>query len=68
MQALLMSKELWMLVDDEEPCPPSTEPESRVKWLKRAQKAAGELYLAVEQDQKLLRGTCKQRGDKVARP
>ena len=47
-----MCKELWMLVDDEEPCPPSTEPESRVKWLKRAQKAAGELYLAVEQDQK----------------
>ena len=41
-----------MLVDNEEPCLPSTEPESKVKWLKHAQKAAGELYLAVEQDQK----------------
>ena len=52
MQAWLMSKELWMLVDSEEPCPPSTDADSRLKWLKRAQKAAGEIYLAVEQDQK----------------
>ena len=52
MQAWLMSKELWMLVDNEEPCPPSTDADSRLKWLKRAQKAAGELYLSVEQDQK----------------
>jgi hypothetical protein len=52
MQAWLMSKELWMLVDNEEPCPPSTDTDSRLKWSKRAQKAAGELYLAVEQDQK----------------
>ena len=52
MQAWLMSKELWMLVDNEEPCPSSTDMESRVKWQKRAQKAAGELYLSVEQDQK----------------
>ena len=41
-----------MLVDNEEPCPLSTDMESRVKWQKRAQKAAGELYLSVEQDQK----------------
>ena len=52
MQAWLMSKELWMLVDNEEPCPSSTDMESRVKWQKQAQKAARELYLSVEQDQK----------------
>jgi len=47
-----MSKELWMLVDGQEPCPPSSDAESTLKWQKRAQKAAGELYLSVEQDQK----------------
>ena len=52
MQAWLMSKELWMLVDNKEPCPPSMDLEARVKWQKQAQKAAGELYLSVEQDQK----------------
>ena len=52
MQAWLMSKELWMLVDGEEPCPPTTDAETRLKWQKRAQKAAGELYLSVEPDQK----------------
>ena len=52
MQAWLMLKKLWMLVDGEEPCPPSTDEKSRLKWLRRAQKAAGELYLSVEQDQK----------------
>jgi hypothetical protein len=52
MQAWLMSKELWMLVDSQEPCPPSTDAESVLKWKKRAQKAAGELFLSVEQDQK----------------
>ena len=41
-----------MLVDNQEPCPSSTEPEERLKWLRRAQKAAGELFLSVEQDQK----------------
>src|ERR1700678_1768290 len=51
-QAWLMSKELWMLVDGQEPCPPSSDAESTIKWQKRAQKAAGELYLSVEQDQK----------------
>jgi len=48
MQAWLMSKELRMLVDNEEPCPPATDTDSRVKWSKRAQKAAGEIYLAFE--------------------
>ena len=52
MQALLMSKELWMLVNNEEPPPPSTDSESFIKWQRRAQKAAGELYLSVEHDQK----------------
>lgn len=52
MQAWLMSKELWMLVDGTEPCPPDSDKESKVKWQKRAQKAAGELFLSVEQDQK----------------
>ena len=47
-----MSKELWMLVDNEEPCPPDTDKDSRLKWMKRAQKAAGELFLSVEPDQK----------------
>ena len=52
MQAWLMSKELWMLVDSKEPCPPSTDLEARLTWQKQAQKAAGELYLSVAQDQK----------------
>lgn len=52
MQAWLMSKELWMLVDSTEPCPADTDKESKLKWQKRAQKAAGELFLSVEQDQK----------------
>ena len=52
MQAWLMSKELWMLVDSAEPCPPDSDKESKLKWQKRAQKAAGELFLSVEQDQK----------------
>ena len=47
-----MSKELWMLVDSAEPCPPDSDKESKLKWQKRAQKAAGELFLSVEQDQK----------------
>ena len=42
MQAWLMLKELWMLVDNEEPCPPTTDLEARLTWQKRAQKAAGE--------------------------
>jgi transposase InsO family protein len=52
MQAYLMSKELWMLVNGDEPCPPSTDRDSCLIWRKRAQKAAGELYLSVEHDQK----------------
>ena len=52
MQAWLMSKELWMLVNNEEPSPPSTDSELRLKWQKHAQKVAGELFLSVEQDQK----------------
>ena len=52
MQAWLMSKELWMLVDSAEPCPPDSDKESKLKWQMRAQKAAGELFLSVEQDQK----------------
>ena len=47
-----MSKELWMLIDSAEPCPPDSDKESKLKWQKRAQKAAGELFLSVEQDQK----------------
>ena len=52
MQAWLMSKELWMLVDNAEPCPSDEDKEAKLKWQKRAQKAAGELFLSVEQDQK----------------
>ena len=52
MQAWLISKELWMLVDNVEPCPPSSDTEAMLKWQKRTQKAAGELFLSVEQDQK----------------
>jgi gag-polypeptide of LTR copia-type len=52
MQAWLMSKELWMLVDNAEPCPDDEEKEGKLKWQRRAQKAAGELYLSVDQDQK----------------
>ena len=47
-----MSKELWMLVDSAEPCPPDSNKESKLKWQMRAQKAAGDLFLSVEQDQK----------------
>jgi transposase InsO family protein len=52
MQAWLMSKELWMLVNNDEPSPDDTDRDSKLKWQKRAQKAAGELFLSVEQDQK----------------
>ena len=52
MQAWLMSKELWMLVDNAELCPSDEDKDSKLKWQKRAQKAAGELFLSVEQDQK----------------
>jgi len=52
MQAWLMSKELWMLVDGDEPCPGDSETDLKLKWKRRAQKAAGELFLSVEQDQK----------------
>ena len=52
MQAWLMSKELWMLVDNAEPCPDDSDKEAKLKWQKRAQKAAGELFLSVEPDQK----------------
>ena len=52
MQAWLMSKELWMLIDGQEPCPSSTDAELTLKWQKCTQKTAGELYLSVEQDQK----------------
>jgi hypothetical protein len=51
MQAWLMSKELWMLVDNSEPCPDDSDKDLKLKWQKRAQKAA-ELFLSVEQDQK----------------
>ena len=47
-----MSKELWMLVDGAEPCPADSDKEGKLKWQKRAQKAAGELFLSVEPDQK----------------
>ena len=47
-----MSKELWMLVDNQETCPADTDTDGKLKWQKRAQKAAGELYLSVELDQK----------------
>ena len=50
MQAWLMSKELWMLVNGDEPCPDGTDKDLKLKWQKRAQKAAGELFLSVEQD------------------
>ena len=52
MQTWLMSKELWMLVDGEEPCPGDSDKELKLKWKKQAQKAAGELFLSVELDQK----------------
>ena len=51
MQAWLMSKELWMIVDNQELSPSDTDTEAKLKWQKRAQKAAGELFLSVEQDQ-----------------
>src|ERR1700728_4797408 len=52
MQAWLMSKELWMLVDNQEPSPEDSDKDAKLKWQKRAQKAAGELFLSVEQDEK----------------
>ena len=52
MQAWLMSKELWMLINNDEPCPDNSSKDSKLAWQKRAQKAAGELFLSVEPDQK----------------
>ena len=51
-QAWLMSKELWMLIAGDEPCPDDSDKDAKLKWKKRAQKAAGELFLSVDQDQK----------------
>ena len=45
MQAWLMSRELWMLVDNQETCPPDTDADGKLKWQKHAQKAAGERTL-----------------------
>ena len=47
-----MSKELWMLVAGDKPCPDNSDKDAKLKWKKRAQKAAGELFLSVDQDQK----------------
>ena len=52
MQAWLMSKELWMLVNNDKPCPDNSSKDLKLAWQKRAQKAAGELFLSVEPDQK----------------
>ena len=52
-QALLMFKELWMLVNNDKPCPNDYNKESKLKWQKCAQKAAGELFPSVELDQKI---------------
>ena len=53
-QALLMFKELWMLVNNDKPCPNDYNKKSKLKWQKCAQKAAGELFPSVELDQKNL--------------
>ena len=45
-QAWLMSKELWMLVAGDKPCPNDSDNDAKLKWKKRAQKAAGELFLS----------------------
>ena len=34
MQAWLMSKELWMLVDNVEQCPDDSDKEAKLKWQK----------------------------------
>ena len=54
MQAWLMSKELWMLINNNEPCPDDSSKDLKLAWQKHAQKAAGELFLSVEPDQKSL--------------
>ena len=51
-QAWLMSKELWMLIAGDEPCLGDSDKEAKLKWKKQAQKAAGEWFLSVDQDQK----------------
>ena len=39
MQVWLMSKELWMLVNGDEPSPDGTDKDLKLKWQKRAEKA-----------------------------
>ena len=52
MQAWLMAKELWMVVNNNKFSPLDTDPESKLKRQKHTHKAAGELFLSVDQDQK----------------
>ena len=53
MKVLLCSKGLWRLVDGKEPCPAKNDAGEQNQWDAEADKAAGEIMLNVEADQRV---------------
>ena len=53
MKAWLMRNGLWRLVSGKETKPKQTDLEKFVVWEEKAEKAAGEIYLMVENDQRV---------------
>ncbi|KIN93804.1 hypothetical protein M404DRAFT_170144 [Pisolithus tinctorius Marx 270] len=52
MKAFLCTKGLWTIVNDSEKCPDESKTEARSKWDLRADRAAGDLYLALSSKQR----------------
>ena len=50
MKAWLMRNGLWRLISKKETKPPASKAEELEKWEMKAEKAAGEIYLLVEND------------------
>ena len=53
MRAWLMRNDYWRLVSGRETKPTSTSSDALTKWEIKAEKAAGEIYLLVENDQRV---------------
>ena len=53
MKAWLMRNALWRLVSKKETKPPASKAEELEKWEMKAEKATGEIYLLVENDQRV---------------
>ena len=53
MKAYLQVKGLWLLVNGSETCPSDADAKIKAKWDVKADKAAGELYLACSVEQRM---------------